>query len=128
VRDDEITDETTALQEEAMTTRESIEAAVAALSQIKEARPRIGFVFAGKDEYESEAWDAIEEIGGKLSVEIYLHHDKPPHVIEVVELRIDGVKVHAQRSRPATSKELESPGSRTYHHEDNFISRTLEGG
>jgi len=109
-----------------MTTRESIEAAIAALAEIEQ-RAHFYFCFTQKDEPSDsqDIWEAFQRLGSRHKSTLYMYNDKPPQVIETLERDFGMVTGHVSRSRIPTAKELASKKTDVINHVGNFKSASL---
>jgi len=107
-----------------MTTRESIEAAIAALQSVGIFHPTISLVL-GRDEDEPHpAWDAIKAMGGRPESTLYRHLERDPYVIDSLRLFVGDVEVSIQQGREPTEAEKERTDI-THNHNQAFVSTDL---
>jgi len=109
-----------------MTTRESIEAAIAALSTIENARPDIHFTYScSRESYTRDVWDAVQALGGKLNVTLYDGVDMDAHVIESLSVSFGSVTVGVQRDRIPTRSELTRLGADATTYKEEYKTAAL---
>lgn len=103
----------------------ALDEAVRALAPLAgEGKANVEIAFVGIEGQEVPAWGALIEMGARPQAVRYEHPGQEPYVIESASVRLGGIEIRAQFSRPAYPEDR--PAKEAYRHPAAMAFETVE--